>query len=532
MSYQVYLDGNLMHSPYIDKLQIYNPVLNLEQNAISNFEFDIQTDHPYYDNIARMKSVVQIMDDNKVKFKGRVIEIGDDTYKTKTIYCESVLGYLIDSIQSPYEVSGDISDLLTYLINQHNAQVEEEKQFKVGTITVTDPNNYISRSDTQYLNTWDSIKKKLVDILGGYIRLRYESDGTYIDYLADYTTLNSQDITFGDNLLTVEKSGSASDIATVVIPLGAKQDDTGLPLTIEEVNDGKNYVEDTEAVEKYGRIVQTVTYDDITLASNLKTRGTQYLNSIKNVNISIEVNAVDMASVQADISSFDLYSKIHVISKFHDIDDYFVPLKLQVYLFQPESNKVTLNSAKLSLTEADRNDMGMIDEIINNVYNNAQTNISHQVNLLLQQLTTAIEQSATEIRTEVSESYYTKGDTDELIEQTQTAWIQDKESFEFQFNQFRQDLDNIVNGNNAEFEDIRKYIRFIDGDINLGQVGNEFQCWIAKDKISFYQGSSEVAYFSNSKLYVDAIEIITSLKIGKFQFVPRSNGNLSFKWVG
>lgn len=532
MSYQVFIDGNLFHDPYIEDLQIYDPVMNLEQNAISNFEFTIHKTHPFYNNIARMKSIVKIYDGNKIKFEGRVIEIDEDTYKSRSIYCESKLGYLIDSIQEPYEISGDIIDIFTHLITNHNSQVESEKQFKIGRITVTDPNNYIARSDTQYLNTWESIKKKLIDLLGGYIRLRYESDGTYIDYLSDYTTLNNQAIEFGENLLTVTKSGSASDIATVIIPLGSKDDETGLPLTIESVNDGKNYVEDAEAIEKYGRIYKTVEHQDITEPSNLKTRGIQDLNSIKSVMIAIEINAVDMASVKTDINSYDLYSKIHVKSAFHDIDDYFVPLKLQIYLFKPESNKVTLNNSKYSLTESDRNDLGMIADKVENVYNESQTNLANRINLILQELTSAIEQSATEIRTEVSESYYNKEDTDELIEQTQTAWIQDKESFEFQFNQFRQEIDDIVNGNNAEFEDIRKYIRFVDGDINLGQVGNEFQCWIAKEKISFYQGSNEVAYFSNSKLYVDAIEIITSLKIGKFQFIPRSNGNLSFKWVG
>ena len=529
--YQVFIDNNLMHSPYVEGLQIYNPVMNLEQNAISNFQFDIQIDHPYYSNIARMKSKVEIYDDQVLKFSGRVIEINDDTYKTKSIYCESELGYLIDSIQNPYEFTGSITDYITQIITSHNNQVEDEKKFNVGTITVTDPNDFITRSDTKYLTTWETIKTRLIDLLGGYVRIRHTDEGMFFDYLEDFETLNNQAIEFGENLLSVERSGSASDIATRIIPLGAR-DDEGTPLTIEEVNDGKNYVEDTEAVAMYGTITKTVEFQDVTIASNLKTKGIEYLNSIKNVVTSIEINAVDMASVDLDINSFDLYSKIHVVSKFHGIDDYYLPLKLQVYLFKPENNTVTLNTTKRTLTEDDINDIGIIDERVEEVRSEYQTNIANRVNLLLQTIESLIQQSADEIKMTVSESYYNKEDTDELIEQTQTAWIQDKESFTLQFNQFRQDLDAVINGTSADFESIRKYIRFIDGDINLGQVGNEFQCWIAKDRISFYQGQNEVAYFSNSKLYVDAIEIITSLKIGRFQFVPRSNGNLDFKYVG
>lgn len=531
MSYQVYLDGNLMHSPFIDGLQIYDPVLNLAQNAISNFEFNIQIDHPYYSNIARMKSKVTVLDNNQVKFYGRVIEINDDTYKTKNIYCENELGFFIDSIQSPYEYTGSITGYLTQIITTHNSQVEDDKKFSLGEVTVTDPNDFITRSDTKYLTTWETIQTRLIDLLGGYVRVRHTESGMVLDYLADFEVLNNQAIEFGENLLTVQRSASASDIATRIIPLGARDDD-GNYLTIESVNDGLNYLEDSEAVSLYGKITKTIEFQDVTLPDNLKSKGQQYLNSIKNVVTSIEINAVDMAGAQVDINSFDLYAKIHVVSKFHDIDDFYLPLKLKIYLFKPESNTVTLNTVKRTLTEDDVNDMGMIAERVESVRSEYQTNISNRINLLLQTVESLISQTSTEIRMEVSESYYNKDDTDQLIEQTQTAWIQDKESFELQFNQFRQDLDDVVNGTSADFESIRKYIRFVDGDINLGQVGNEFQCWIAKDKISFMQGENEVAYFSNSKLYVDAIEIITSLKIGKFQFVPRSNGNLSFKWVG
>ena len=530
--YQVFVDGNLMHDANIDDLVIFNPSLNLEQNAIGSFEFDMQNTHPYYSNMARMKSVYEVYYGNKVISKGRVIDLTQDTYKTQTVYCEDVLGYFIDSIQSPYDFSGSITEFLTQIINTHNSQVDDFKKFKIGTITVTDPNDYITRSDTTYLNTWDTLKKKLVELLGGYLHVRFESDGMYLDYLSDYTTLNSQAIRFGENLLTVKQVGSAADIATVVIPLGAKLEGSETKLTIADVNEGKIYLEDTDAIAKYGRITQTVEFQDVEVASNLKTKGQEYLNEVKQMPLEIEISAVDMASVDLDINRFALDSKIHVISDFHGIDEYFTPLKLSIKLFQPESNKVTLSSSKPSLTEGEINNSGMVVDRIETVESNFNTNIANQITNLMNQLSSIIEQSASEIRLEVSENYYNKGDTDELIQQTKTAFIQDLDSFEFQFNQFKQDIGDVINGNNAEFEDIRKYIRFENGDINLGQIGNEFQCWIAKDKISFYQGANEVAYFKYSKLYVDAIEIITSLQIGKFQYIPRTNGNLSFKWVG
>lgn len=55
---------------------------------------------------------------------------------------------------------------------------------------------------------------------------------------------------------------------------------------------------------------------------------------------------------------------------------------------------------------------------------------------------------------------------------------------------------------------------------------------LSEQKLSFYQGTDEVAYFSNNKLYVTDAEILDRLQIGKFAFIPRSNGNLSFRYLG
>ena len=46
---------------------------------------------------------------------------------------------------------------------------------------------------------------------------------------------------------------------------------------------------------------------------------------------------------------------------------------------------------------------------------------------------------------------------------------------------------------------------------------------LSEQKLSFYQGTDEVAYFSNNKLYVTDAEILERLQLGKFAFIPRSN---------
>ena len=78
---------------------------------------------------------------------------------------------------------------------------------------------------------------------------------------------------------------------------------------------------------------------------------------------------------------------------------------------------------------------------------------------------------------------------------------------------------------------ISKYIRFIDGNIVLGTSENKIVLKIENNKICFYDNDNLVSYFKDRKLYVEDGEFLGSLKIGKFAFIPRDNGNLSFTKV-
>ena len=136
-----------------------------------------------------------------------------------------------------------------------------------------------------------------------------------------------------------------------------------------------------------------------------------------------------------------------------------------------------------------------------------------------------------DITATVAEKYTLKEDTEALISEVSTQVEQTKNSFDITFTQFSADLESIAAGTDAEFEEIKKYIRFVDGKILLGEVGNELELQIANNRISFLQDGAEVAYFSNRKLYVTDTQILHSLQLGSFAFMPRANGNLSFKRI-
>jgi hypothetical protein len=150
---------------------------------------------------------------------------------------------------------------------------------------------------------------------------------------------------------------------------------------------------------------------------------------------------------------------------------------------------------------------------------------------LEQNVESSITKSAEDITAKISESYTLKEDVEALVSEVSTQLTLTKSSFDIQFAQFNADLEAVAAGTDAEFEEIRKYVRFVDGMILLGEVGNELELQISNDRISFLQDGAEVAYFSNRKLYVTDTQILHSLQLGNFAFMPRANGNLSFKKV-
>ena len=235
-----------------------------------------------------------------------------------------------------------------------------------------------------------------------------------------------------------------------------------------------------------------------------------------------------MATVDASFSSFHLGTYVKVTSNPHGIDQNFLVTKLSLKLLEPGANKLTLGGAFEGISGALAGVSGAQGEIILQI-ENASKAASTAFNNVEQNLLASLQVSEENIKSTVAENYYLKEDTDALVSAVSTEIEQTKNSFEIEFTSFRANIDSVVANTDAEFEEIRKFIRFVDGKILLGEVGNELELQIANDRISFLQDGAEVAYFSNRKLYVTDTQILHSLQLGKFAFMPRENGNISFK---
>lgn len=530
---KIYADQWLLHDDRLEDLKVISPRLALEVNKTGSLEFSIYPEHPYYTKIAKFKTIITVYQDDLLLFRGRVLNEEKGFYNEKQVACEGQLAFLLDSIQRPYDFTGSVLEYITLLVSNHNAQVETVKQFTVGNVTVTDPNDYIVRSNIDHVNTWEEANKKLLDILGGFLQVRYEEGTAFLDYLQDFSTLSTQAVEFGKNLLDLKIISKGEDVATALIPLGAKLkdeagQDTDQRLTVATVNGGSDYIADSDAVDKYGFICRVQIWDDVTEAANLLTKGQAYLAEIVNVASSVEITAADLAGIDLNVKTFRLGSYVQVTSKPHGIDQLFMVQKLSVDLLEPAANKLTLGGLFRGFGEtlhgvSDR--QGQIIQTVEKVAKNANQAVYN----VEQNLEASIQIAADNIQQSVAEKVYLKDETDSLISEVSSKLEQTAQGWEMQFTEYGADIDDLKAGVDAEFELIEKYIRFVDGSVLLGEVGNELELKISNDRISFMQSGAEVAYFSNNKLYVTDGEYTNSLQLGAFAFIPRANGNLSFK---
>lgn len=119
----------------------------------------------------------------------------------------------------------------------------------------------------------------------------------------------------------------------------------------------------------------------------------------------------------------------------------------------------------------------------------------------------------------------------QLKEFIKSSIKQTHDSITFDFDKFKEIYQNDKSVFQGKFDDISSYIRFDIEGMEMGKKDGEFKMRLSPKKQSFFLKEAEVAYFSNEELYITNARILKSIRIGNFAFVPRENGNLSFRKV-
>lgn len=613
--YLIKSDELTLYNPANADLTLSSPALNLGVNKVGSLTFSMLPTHPYFNRVKKMESIITVYQDSNIIFKGRVFSDNVGFYKIKKVEAEGLLAYLNDSIVRPYNFTGSVVEYLDFLISQHNEQVEPHQKFILGEVTVTDSNDYIIRANSNYPNTWNEITDKLVNLLGGYICIRYENDGNYIDYLIDYSDTSTQEIRFAVNLLDLESEVRGDSLATCIIPYGMNlsevteyqsveaiqeaidKNETAIEeikskitelkrkynnkqisheeyqneynglnqeraelekeivslrnalyqwdtlgggnqrVTVKSVNEGIDYIQNDEAVSKYGRIYEVVTWEDVAEPKHLLAKAREYLQNTIKLSSRLSVKAIDLHLADADIEAFRIGDYIRVYSEPHGIDEVMLLTDYSLDLTNPTSFQFTLglesNSFLDSQIKSDRvidDNVNRIDEVSKEV-DITNDKITSNLKETLQYLNNVIENSEQYVR-QMLKDYRKTTDMEDITELVSTTFQQNANEIQIVFDKLSSTVTSDVEGIYREFENISKYIRYVDGDMLLGETGNDMQTRISNGRISFEYNGLEVAYIKDDYLYIKSAEFLDHLIIGNFAFIPRANGNLSFKYIG
>lgn len=358
--YTIYADDALLYSPGDEELSVLSPVLETQCNAAGTLTFVLLPEHPMYSALHKMRTRIDVRQDDEIIWRGRVLETETDFYHQKTVTCEGELTYLVDSALHPYKLAdydGTAAGLFRLYLTRHNEAVSEAQQFQIGNVGIE---TLSSVENTGYGNTWDEISGNLIDIHGGFLRIRHEDGARYLDWTKESGTSCGQVIRFGENLLDLSEYVSASEVVTCLIPYAGQSDSK---ITIASVNGGKDYIEDAAGIALYGRI-WGVTEFDTKDATKLLEMAKENLQKRLKETITITISAVDLHLLDVNAESFHVGDKVRVVSLPHGIDAEYTCTAISLDLVNPDQSEYTFGTPETgmaSTTAATSKAMEIVD---------------------------------------------------------------------------------------------------------------------------------------------------------------------------
>lgn len=315
-------------------------------NAVDSFSFTIYPNNAGYDLLKPLTTAVKVYDESTDKdiFIGRVLKCPDSMDERglicRKVTCEGRLGWLYDSVQPyiEYKMVG-IRTVLSAFLSKHNSQVGADKRIELGQVTVTASNNYTYTANWD--KTMDVIADKLIGKFGGEIQLRDKGGKVYLDYLENIGHGTDTTIELAVNLKTISREVDETAVITRLYPLGAKLTDSEKRLTIGTVNGGKDYIEDSSLIAKYGVISGPQIWDDVTLASNLLSKGKEYLKSVNRAKVQYQITALDLSRIDRHIEQFELGCWYRVKNSLMGIDEDLRIVGISIDLDNPQASQLT-----------------------------------------------------------------------------------------------------------------------------------------------------------------------------------------------
>lgn len=544
MAYRLKYDDQIIYDPFLandeDKRRIVSSSAHLAVNAAGTFTFKVPGDNPCLGEMKAMTGTVELLEGGVPIYRGRITTPERDFYNARRIETEGLLSCLNDSVIPPFSFPNDwledeeyleaadsgnvVEFFLGWILDQHNAQVTEGQKIKLGTVTVEDPNNYIARSAEEFTQTYELFRTRLPESgLGGYFVPRYEEDGTYLDYLSEFPLTNVQRVEFAENLVDFIEKHDGISLYTAILPLGKDN------LTIEDMEDGDistDLVKDgaviysRSGIDTYGaRITKIVKWDDVTEDYNLQQKAIAELtgNGL-GIPDNITCKAADLHCADSSIPTWRVGRNVFTTSQIHDVNSAFPLMSIDFDILDPGSTIISMGSTRntyssLALAK-ERSTTKLIEA--------TKREIKDYVGKSISQSTTEFSQTASSIVATALTNYATTGSLEELS----AALTLVSNEFSVNISHITEQINNVNGDLQDVVTDLRKYFRFTEDGLLIGEDGNSMILRLDNDIIQFLLDNVPGLTLDNEGLASDNVHISKALMIGELTAVVQEDGGV------
>jgi hypothetical protein len=538
--YQLKYRNYILYDPRLadEKLIVRNPSVKLAVSKAGEMSFTVDAKHPYLSNLRRMSGLVELLDGTFPIYRGRITSDIKDFYGAHKIETEGIMAVLNDSIIPPFifpdDFAGDaaykaaaaggnvVEFFFRWILSQHNAQVTAEQQIKPGVVTVSDPNNYITRSSGEYATAMTTISDKLFkSSLGGNLLIRYENDGNYLDYYAELPLTNTQTVEFAENLLDLSSETDGTKIYTAILPEGKDG------LTIESLSDGAlsddlvksgKIIYSKSGVATYGRITRHIKWDDVTVDTNLQTKAkTALADNGLSMPETITCKAVDLGW-QEGVQHFRVGRMTALVSTPHGYSASYPLMELAPDILDPGNTQITLGGTSRTYTgaqiDADRKTNDRIEntraELIERVDDSAS-----QVTQTTTQQITDLQQTVNSIILSALENYVETGDFGAYKEEVSTRLSVLADQLGINITKVTERIDDVDGDLQAKYASITKAFRFTDEGLIIGESGNEVLLRLDNDILQFVRNNTPELQITAEGVEAKRLKVSSAISIGK-----------------
>lgn len=405
----------LIYQPGNKNGTVLSPKLTREVSKGGSLTFTMTREHPMYEMLQKMSTVVVVKQDGKETWRGRIFSHEADWYNNRAVYCEGALSFFNDSCVTPFNYEGTLKQFLQHLIDVHNAQVGQKmKMFELGTVTAALGDQVVHFGDADqygvgedYGKCWDIIDKLVLKVFGGYAYCTFDAATgynvlNYCDQAVEEKRVTAQKIEYGVNLLDLTEKTDTNGLYTRIYPVGNKhtvketrwkykfkwlpgglgkytdehEERYGImdtdSATIQkylppsgyryDLEDG--YIENTDAVKKFGVLSRIVEFDTDS-ANDTFAAGVQALQQNHLMVTSYTIKAVDLVDAGKATERLTFACYAHILSAPHSVDAIMLCSKLTEPLDHPEKKEYSFGMTRRTLTDRHVENLGktnLLDE--------------------------------------------------------------------------------------------------------------------------------------------------------------------------